>query len=101
MLEKFLAHLRKSGAVPTPTPRLPRDAKSRLERAFVEYLAKERGVCEATIDNYRHEVVRFLAHRCTRGSLSPSRIRAQDINAFVLHRARRSEEHTSELQSQR
>jgi site-specific recombinase XerD len=86
MLEKFLAHLRQSGTVPTPAPRLPRDAKSRLEHAFVEYLAKERGVCEATIANYRHEVVRFLAHRCRRGSLSPLRIEAKDLNAFVLRR---------------
>jgi len=88
MLEKFLAHLRQSGTVPTPAPRLPRDAKSRLEHAFVEYLAKERGVCEATIANYRHEVVRFLAHRCRRGSLSPLRIEAKDLNAFVLRRTR-------------
>lgn len=55
MLEKFLAYLRTSGAVPTRAPILPRDAKSRLERAFAEYLAKERGVCDATIDNYLHE----------------------------------------------
>jgi site-specific recombinase XerC len=88
MLEKFLAHLRQSGTVPMPAPHMPRDATSRLERAFVDYLAKERGVCEATIDNYRHEVVRFLAHRCTRGSLSPVRIEAKDLNAFVLRRAR-------------
>lgn len=88
MLQKFLAHLRKSGTVPTPAPLLPRDAKSRLERAFVDYLAKERGVCEATIDNYRHEVVRFLAHQYTRGSLSPLRIGAKDLNVFVLRRAR-------------
>ncbi len=88
MLEKFLAHLRQSGAVPTPARRLPRDAKSRLEHAFVDYLAKERGVCEATVDNYLHEIVRFLAHRRTRGSLSPLRIGAKDLNAFVLRRAR-------------
>jgi site-specific recombinase XerD len=59
-----------------------------LERAFADYLAKERGVCEATIDNYGHEVVRFLAHQRTRGSLSPSRVGAKDLNAFVLRRAR-------------
>ena len=88
MLQKFLAHLRQSGTVPMPQPRLPRDAKSRLEHAFVDYLAKERGVCEATIDNYRHEVVRFLAYCCTRGSLTPVRIAAKDLNAFVLQRAR-------------
>jgi integrase/recombinase XerD len=88
MLQKFLAHLRQSGTVPTPAPRMPRDVKSRLERAFVDYLAKERGVCEATIDNYLHEIVRFLAHRCTRGSLSPLRIGATDLNDFVLRRAR-------------
>jgi site-specific recombinase XerC len=88
MLEKFLAHLRKSGTAPTAASRLPQDAKSRLERAFVEYLAKERGVCEATIDNYRHEVVRFLAHWRTRGPLSPRRIGPKDLNAFVLRRAR-------------
>jgi site-specific recombinase XerD len=88
MLEKFLAHLRKSGTAPTAASRLPQDATSRLERAFLGYLAKERGVCEATIDNYRHEVVRFLAHRRTRGALSPRRIGAKDLNDFVLRRAR-------------
>ena len=88
MLEKFLAHLRESGAVPAPTPILSRDAKSRLERTFAEYLAKERGVGGATVDNYVHEISRFLAHRCRRQPLSPSRIGAKTLTAFVLHRAR-------------
>jgi site-specific recombinase XerD len=88
-LAHFLKHLRRAGAAPTPIPRLPRDAKSRLERAFVEYLSQERGVCQATIDNYLHEVSRFLAHRCTRRAPSPSQIRAKDLNAFVLRRAQR------------
>jgi integrase len=88
MLEKFLVHLRESGPVPAPARILPRDAKSRLERAFAEYLAKERGVCDATIENYLHEISRFLAHRCRREPLSPSRIDAKIVNAFVLHRAR-------------
>src|SRR5215471_21344275 len=88
MLEKFLAHLRESGAVPARAPVLRRDAKSRLERAFAEYLAKERGLCGATIDNYLHEISRFLAHRCRREPLSPSRIDAKTLNVFVLHRAR-------------
>ncbi len=88
MLKKFLTHLRESGAVPAPAPMLSRDAKSRLEYAFVEYLAKERGVCGATIDNYLHEISRFLAHRCRREPISPSRIRAKTLNEFVLHRAR-------------
>src|SRR5216117_2614109 len=88
MLEKFLAHVRESGAVPAPPAILPRDAKSRLECAFAEYLEKERGVCRATIENYLHEISRFLAHRCRREPLSPSRIKAKTLNAFVLHRAR-------------
>ena len=88
MLEKFLAHLRESGAAPVPALIRPRDAKSRLEYAFAEYLAKERGVCGATVDNYLHEISRFLAHRCRREPLSPSRIRAKALNAFVLYRAR-------------
>jgi site-specific recombinase XerD len=88
MLKKFLVLLRESGAAPAPAPILPRDAKSRLERAFAEYLAKERGVCGATIDNYLHEISRFLAHHCGREPLSPSRIGAKTLNAFVLHRAR-------------
>jgi site-specific recombinase XerC len=88
MLEKFVAHLRESGAVPAPARVLARDAKSRLERAFAEYLVKERGVCDATVDNYLHEISRFLAHRCRRESLSPSRIDAKTLNTFVLHRAR-------------
>src|SRR5215472_1147599 len=88
MLKKFLAHLRDSGAAPAPAPILSRDANSLLERAFAEYLAKERGVCSATIDNYLHEISRFLAHRCRREPLSPSRIDAKTLNVFVLHRAR-------------
>jgi len=88
MLKKFLAHLRDSGAAPAPAPILSRHANSLLERAFAEYLAKERGVCSATIDNYLHEISRFLAHRCRREPLSPSRIDAKTLNVFVLHRAR-------------
>jgi site-specific recombinase XerD len=88
MLEKFLAHLRDAGVVTMRVPTLPRDAKSRLERSFVEYLVKERGVCAATVENYLHEISRFLAHRCRRKSLSPFRIDAKTLNAFVLDRAR-------------
>ena len=85
-LTHLLEYLRTAGAAPTPTMRVPRDAKSRLERAFIEYLAKERAVCQATIDNYLQEVSGFLAHQCARRPLSPSRIKAKDINAFVLRR---------------
>jgi integrase/recombinase XerD len=60
-----------------------------LERAYVEYLARERGVCQATVDNYLHEVRQFLAHRCRTHSLRPSGITAKDLNGFVLRRARR------------
>jgi integrase/recombinase XerD len=88
-LAQFLKHLREAGASPTPTPRLPRDAKSRLERVFAEYLAQERGVCQATVDNYLHEVSRFLARQCAGRALSPSRIAAKDLNAFVLRRAQK------------
>jgi site-specific recombinase XerD len=87
MLEKFLAHLRNSGVVAARASTLSRDAKSRLERSFAEYLVKERGVCDATVDNYLHEISRFLAHRCRRESLSPSHINAKTLNAFVLDRA--------------
>jgi integrase/recombinase XerD len=88
-LADFLKNLREAGASPTPMPRLARDHKSRLERAYVEYLARERGVCQATVDNYLHEVRQFLAHRCRTHSLRPSGITAKDLNAFVLRRARR------------
>ena len=88
MLEKFLAYLRNSGVVAARASILSRDAKSRLERSFAEYLVKERGVCRATVDNYLHEISRFLAHRCRRESRSPSRINAKTLNAFVLDRAR-------------
>jgi site-specific recombinase XerD len=88
-LVRFLSYLREMGAAPTPTPRLPQDAKSRLERAFIGYLTQERGLCQASIDNYLHEVCRFLAYQCTRHVLSPSRFTAKDLNAFVLRRAQR------------
>ncbi len=88
MLEKFLGHLRNLGEVPALVSVPPQDAKSRLERAFAGYLARERGVCQATIFNYAQEVTRFLAHRCRRGPLAPSRIRANDLNLFILWRAR-------------
>jgi site-specific recombinase XerD len=69
--------------------RVPQDAKSRLERAFIEYLATERAVCQATIDNYLHEVTRFLGHQCAQRRLSPSQIKAKDLNAFVLRRGQK------------
>jgi site-specific recombinase XerD len=88
-LEHFLNYLRTAGAAPTPIARLPRDAKSRLERAVIEYLAQERGVCRATVDNYLHEVRRFRAHQCRRHAHSPSQTTAKDLNAFVLQRAQK------------
>jgi integrase/recombinase XerD len=88
-LQRFLDYLRNVGAAPRPPSSLPRDAKSRLERAFAEYLRQERGVCRATVDNYLHEVRRFLADRGARRAISPSRIRTKDLNAFVLRRGQK------------
>jgi integrase/recombinase XerD len=86
-LADFLRNLREAGASPTPVPRLARDPRSRLERAYVEYLTRERGVCQATVDNYLCEVRQFLAYQCRTHALSPSGITAKDLNAFVLRRS--------------
>jgi len=87
-LTHFLAQLRRVGAAPAQKPTVPRDARSHLEHSFAEYLSQERGLCQVTINGYLREVGLFIGQQSSWNNRSARRIRARDLNAFVLRRSR-------------
>ncbi len=60
----------------------------RTKNRFAKYLRRERGLSQATIDNYVSEIRRFLTERFGRRKINFKVLRAQDVSKYVLCRAR-------------
>ena len=86
-LRLLLRYLREAGVIATASTPVVDDESVALEQAFGAYLLRERGASPATESNYRREIRAFLHHRFRRGSVTPSAIRAHDLQRFVLSRA--------------
>ena len=62
-LRDFLAHLRGAGIVPVPALTADNSPLGRIESNFARYLKQERGLAQATLDNYIPIARRFLSER--------------------------------------
>jgi integrase/recombinase XerD len=87
LLDRFLHHLRASGATPSATPVRDHSPWGRLEHAFREHLRAERGLCATTIENYCSFLRRFLSERLDTPTRSVSTLTAADVSAFVRRHA--------------
>jgi integrase/recombinase XerD len=92
ILRLLLALLRDMGIVPPATPDGDSDASSidRIQHAFGQYVALERGLCAASQANTIPVVRCLLSWRF--GAAEPvqfGHLNAQDIGRFVVHQARR------------
>jgi len=86
-LRDFLAHLRGAGIVPVPAPAADNSPLGRIESNFARYLEQERGLSQATIDNYIPIARRFLSERFGTDIILLEELIPSDITQFILHHA--------------
>lgn len=87
-LRVFFSYLREASVIPYPVVKPDDSAIDRARANFAQYLAEERGLSPATLDNYLREIREFLSQRFGRGAVSWRALRPQDITGFILRRAR-------------
>jgi len=84
---RLLAILRVEGVVPPANP-IVRTSAQRLADDYRCYLANERGLGSATINNYARHVDQFLDERFGHREVKVSALRAQDVITFVMSQSR-------------
>jgi len=83
-LRQLLKHLRESGVV-ADSARIDDDCKRRhIENSFTEYLAKERGLKQASIDTYLPIAGQFLFDQFGIGAIVLNNLHPNDIVRFIL-----------------
>lgn len=87
-LRQFIEHLRDAGIIPVPAQEIDDSEICRMTNAYAQYLLKERGLAQATLGNYIREARRFLSDRFGGGAIKPDELRQEDINRYILRRAR-------------
>jgi site-specific recombinase XerD len=83
-LRMLLEHLRETGVV-ADSVRVDNDSKrSRIQSGFANYLAKERGLKQVTIDNYLSVAGQFLSDQFGTGPIVLKGLHPNDIVRFIL-----------------
>lgn len=85
---QLLRYLRDLGCIPTRAETIDDTPLSRIERDFERFLSSERGLKPATLVSYLPKVRGFLLQRFGREEPRLDELRPQDVNRFILHRAR-------------
>jgi len=88
-VRQLLGYLRGLGYVPGPMPIVDRTALSKLMRDFEIFLRSQRGLAPRTVSAYVYHTRRLLTDRFRGRALCLQRLRACDIDRFILREARR------------
>ena len=80
----LLCYLQRSNAIPFSRP-APCNDIGLLEEEYKSFLLKERGLMQASVEQYVVVVRRFLSYRFPRGKLRLKRLKAKHVTNFVLH----------------
>ena len=83
-LMQFITFLREKGILSTYVPEIKVSEVQRIENTFAQYLQQERGLSQATIENYLPTVRRFLNERFHKKKIIFKKLCAQDISKFIL-----------------
>jgi site-specific recombinase XerD len=93
-----LLNLLRDAHVTPAAEKIPLTPAQRLANQYRCYLLKERGCSAHTLENYGKHIDRFVTKRFGTGPVRRSRLRAQDVVAFVQSGARQlSRGHASQL----
>ncbi len=84
----LLKELRAAGVVRAQTPKADNGPLHKIEAAYSQYLAQERGLCQDTLANYLPIVRSFLAKRFGEGPIRLDELRPPDITRFILRHVR-------------
>jgi len=86
-LKQFITFLREEGILSAFVPEIKVSGIQRIENSFAQYLQRERGLCQSTVDNYLPTIRRFLTERFRKRKIVFGKLCAQDISKFVLRHA--------------
>jgi len=86
-LKQFITFLREEGILSAFVPEIKVSEIQRIENNFAQYLLQERGLSQATIDNYLPTIRRFLTERFHKRKIVFEKLCARDISKFVLRYA--------------
>jgi site-specific recombinase XerD len=86
-LKRLLVMLYEAGAVKARREPVAEDACSRVVGDFRRYLLQERGLSQATLQNYAPVIEQFLSERFRKRTPRFSALRAGDITGFVVRQA--------------
>ena len=84
-LTQLLHYLRRLRVIPDRQPPQTESPTERLLHDYGRFLAQERGLSQATLDNYLPAVRRFLVHAFGTRTLRLDQLGASTINGFILH----------------
>jgi len=86
-LKQFIQFLQEEGIISAPAPK-PQDSLIEIiENSFSKYLKQERGLNQATLDNYLPTVHRLLIECFGKKNIILDKLRPQDISGFILRHA--------------
>ena len=83
-LAQLLQELRRAGIIPSPPPAPAESPVDLLMHDFGRFLAQERGLSQATLNNYLPVARRFLANAFGAKTIQLDRLGAGDVNGFIL-----------------
>jgi site-specific recombinase XerD len=86
-LKQFVSFLYEAGVIPTLVPEIEDSPVQRIEKSYAHYLSQERGLSQATLDNYLPITRRFLTERFSDGKVVLHTLCLQDISRFILRYA--------------
>jgi site-specific recombinase XerD len=83
----LLRHLRETGLVPTAVAPLPHGPIDILERDYTQFLIQERGLSQATLNNYLPVARDFLSQRFGAQGVRLKDLCPKDVTGFILRRS--------------
>lgn len=83
-LEKFLQYLRQGGIIARPVVCAKASPLDCIERDYGQFLIQERGLTQATLDNYLPVARRFLSGQFGTGKVCLDKLETQDVTGFIL-----------------
>jgi site-specific recombinase XerD len=83
-LAQFVGHLRQTGVTPSLCRAVSNNPMDRITTDYARFLIHQRGLSQATLDNYLPTVQRFLETRFGAGSISLHRLCVSDVTDFIV-----------------
>ena len=87
-LRALLRYLREAEVVPMAATEQQDSPATQVQASFGRYLARERGLRQATVHQYLSETQKFLSERFGKGAIELDKLTPEDIAQHVLGRAR-------------